>query len=180
MRRGGALDRAAQPWLYDRLSWFRLLERHCPPPGAPLIAKAEKSAEERDALTHFFELWKFTSQRTRLLQRALNLLYFTLLFFIGTCISIAALFLVEIRLTMLPVGTGVVGVVLLFWVSLILIRESRLAVQSIDCEVDHLKRYFVKHIGDVPREEKVGWWKQLRTAASPAKGSGFFHLRADS
>jgi hypothetical protein len=29
----GALDRAAQPRLFDRLSWLRLLERHCPPRG---------------------------------------------------------------------------------------------------------------------------------------------------
>jgi hypothetical protein len=29
----GALDRAAQPSLFGRLDWFRLLERHCPPEG---------------------------------------------------------------------------------------------------------------------------------------------------
>ena len=29
----GALDRAAQPRLFDRLAWFRLIEAHCPPPG---------------------------------------------------------------------------------------------------------------------------------------------------
>lgn len=29
----GALDRATQPRLFDRLAWFRLLEKHCPPAG---------------------------------------------------------------------------------------------------------------------------------------------------
>jgi CelD/BcsL family acetyltransferase involved in cellulose biosynthesis len=36
----GALDRAAQPSLYDRLDWFRLLEAHCPPPGKLLAVRA--------------------------------------------------------------------------------------------------------------------------------------------
>lgn len=133
-----------------------------------LIRRSDKDAEAAEALTHLFELWQFTSLRARLLQRALSVLYLTLLFFIGTCICIAMLFLVQIRFVMLPVVTGVVGILLLLYVSLILIRESRVAVHSIDCEVDHLKRYFVKHIGEVPREQKVGWWKQLRSAGEPA------------
>lgn len=35
---GGALDRRAS--LFDRISWFRLVEAHCPPPGRPLVARA--------------------------------------------------------------------------------------------------------------------------------------------
>ena len=37
---GDALDRAAQPRLSDRLDWYRLLERHCPPPGKLLAVQA--------------------------------------------------------------------------------------------------------------------------------------------
>jgi hypothetical protein len=43
----GALDRAAQPCLHARLSWFRLLQQHCPPAGALKVARArdgERSA----------------------------------------------------------------------------------------------------------------------------------------
>lgn len=36
----GALDRARQPRLYDRLDWFARTRDHCPPPGTPLIARA--------------------------------------------------------------------------------------------------------------------------------------------
>ena len=36
----GALDRAAQPSLFDRLDWFRLLAEHCPPPGKKLAVRA--------------------------------------------------------------------------------------------------------------------------------------------
>lgn len=36
----GALDRERQPRLFDRLSWFRLIAEHCPPPGRMLAARA--------------------------------------------------------------------------------------------------------------------------------------------
>ena len=36
----GALDRARQPHLFDRLEWFRRTWRHCPPGERPLIARA--------------------------------------------------------------------------------------------------------------------------------------------
>lgn len=38
----GSLDRAAQPCLYSRLDWFRLLARHCPPAGELKVARAEQ------------------------------------------------------------------------------------------------------------------------------------------
>lgn len=37
---GGALDRAAQPCIFHRLSWFRLIAAHCPPAGEPLVLRA--------------------------------------------------------------------------------------------------------------------------------------------
>ena len=36
----GALDRAAQPSLFDRLDWYRLLAEHCDLPGKPIVARA--------------------------------------------------------------------------------------------------------------------------------------------
>ena len=38
---GEALGRYAQPGLFDRLNWFRLLERHCPPPGKLTVLRAQ-------------------------------------------------------------------------------------------------------------------------------------------
>jgi hypothetical protein len=35
----GALDRPAQPRLFDRLAWFRRVEAHCPPPGRLLALR---------------------------------------------------------------------------------------------------------------------------------------------
>lgn len=40
----GALDRASQPRLFDRLAWHRLIADHCPLPGKPLVARARNGA----------------------------------------------------------------------------------------------------------------------------------------
>lgn len=37
----GALAREAQPWMFDRLDWFRLVRDHTPPEGKPLIIRAK-------------------------------------------------------------------------------------------------------------------------------------------
>jgi hypothetical protein len=37
---GGALDRGGQASLFDRIAWFRLVERHQPPAGKVLVARA--------------------------------------------------------------------------------------------------------------------------------------------
>jgi hypothetical protein len=42
----GALDRRAQPSLYDRLDWYRLLAEHCPLPGRPIVARARQTSHE--------------------------------------------------------------------------------------------------------------------------------------
>ena len=36
----GALDRAVQPSLFSRLSWFRLIRDYCPPPGRLTVVRA--------------------------------------------------------------------------------------------------------------------------------------------
>jgi hypothetical protein len=41
------LDRAHQPFLFDRLTWFRMLWQHCPPGEFPIIARTR--AENCDA-----------------------------------------------------------------------------------------------------------------------------------
>ena len=41
----GALDRAAQPCLFDRIDWFRLVERHAAPPGRLLVLRAADGDE---------------------------------------------------------------------------------------------------------------------------------------
>lgn len=44
--RGSALDRSSQQSLFDRLSWFRLVAEHAPPPGQPLALRATSSGKD--------------------------------------------------------------------------------------------------------------------------------------
>jgi hypothetical protein len=39
---GGALDRSARGLIFERIEWFRLIERHCPPPGRLLVIRARQ------------------------------------------------------------------------------------------------------------------------------------------
>jgi hypothetical protein len=38
----GALDRSTRGSLFERFDWFRLIERHCPPPGKLLVLRARQ------------------------------------------------------------------------------------------------------------------------------------------
>jgi hypothetical protein len=40
---GGALERETQPDIFSRLSWFRMLAEHCPPPGELLVTRTGTS-----------------------------------------------------------------------------------------------------------------------------------------
>lgn len=42
---GDALSRQRQPLLFDRLDWYRLIQRHTPPQGQLLIARAREGAD---------------------------------------------------------------------------------------------------------------------------------------
>ena len=57
---GGLLDRAGQACLHDRLSWFRLLATHCPPPGQLLAAHADGAwlmLAERNGEAESYAAW---------------------------------------------------------------------------------------------------------------------------
>jgi CelD/BcsL family acetyltransferase involved in cellulose biosynthesis len=52
---GPALDRSAQPWLFDRLDWFRLVQEHTPE-GDPLVIRVKNGVAR---------CWLFLSQQGR-------------------------------------------------------------------------------------------------------------------
>lgn len=77
---------------------------------------------------------KVTS-RSRILQRAMVAFYFGLGFFILTSVVIAiAAFFTNFKL--LPIPVGVVGIMFLFYGSLLMLREARMATIAINAEMD--------------------------------------------
>jgi hypothetical protein len=77
---------------------------------------------------------KVTS-RSRILQRAMAAFYYGLGFFILCSVSIAIVGLFNIY-RWLPIAIGIVGIFYLFYGSLLMLRETRMATATIKCEMD--------------------------------------------
>lgn len=73
--------------------------------------------------------------RARILQRAMSLFYYGLGFFILTSVTIAgAAFFPTIRL--IPIPIGIIGIFFLFWGSVLMLKETRMATATINAEMD--------------------------------------------
>ncbi len=77
---------------------------------------------------------KVTS-RSRLLQRAMATFYYGLGMFILTSVTIAIVGLFGIY-RFLPIPIGVIGIMCLFWGSLLMLKETRMATATINAEMD--------------------------------------------
>ena len=77
---------------------------------------------------------KVTS-RSRILQRALATFYFGLGFFILTSVVIAVVGLFNVY-RWLPIPVGIVGIMFVFYGSLLMLRETRMATATINAEMD--------------------------------------------
>ncbi|HSK70854.1 MAG TPA: DUF2721 domain-containing protein, partial [Pyrinomonadaceae bacterium] len=77
---------------------------------------------------------KVTS-RARILQRAMGAFYYGLGFFILTSVTIAVAGLFNIYRWM-PIPVGIVGIMFLFYGSLLMLRETRMATATINAEMD--------------------------------------------
>jgi hypothetical protein len=101
------------------------------------IRGQESLAEERRML---YEQLNFTTRRSRLLQRALTMLYLALAVFVATSVSIGMVALSGQRYDWIPVAFGMVGAGLLFLTSLLLIAEARLTWLAVNNEMDFVLR----------------------------------------
>ena len=76
-----------------------------------------------------------TTTRSRILQRALGAFYYGLGFFILTSVTIAiAAFFTTYR--WIPIPVGIIGIMYLFWGSVLMLRETRMATATVNAEMD--------------------------------------------
>ena len=95
--------------------------------------------DERRAMI-FHQLDLLTS-RARLLQRCMKIFYLALCVFVSTSVAIGMVAAVDIaRYSWVPVLMGLLGAVCLFYGSILLIIEARLAHRGISTEMDFLWR----------------------------------------
>lgn len=77
---------------------------------------------------------KVTS-RSRILQRALAAFYYGLGMFVLTSVSIAAAAVVT-KYKWVPIPLGVVGILIIFYGTILMIRETRMATATVNAEMD--------------------------------------------
>jgi len=104
-----------------------------------MAARGERSNTERQA-SIFQQLDKLTS-RARILQRCMVIFYLSLGMFVATSVAIGVVpFTGSQRYNMIPVGLGLAGACFLFYGSVLLILEARLALSTIHAEMDFIWR----------------------------------------
>ena len=106
-----------------------------------MAARGERGSTqtERQALI-FQQLDKLTS-RARILQRCMVTFYLSLGMFVATSVAIGVVpFTGSQRYNMIPVGLGLAGACFLFYGSVLLIMEARLALSTIHAEMDFIWR----------------------------------------
>jgi len=92
--------------------------------------------EERRAMM-FNQLDKLTS-RARILQRSMTVFYMALGLFVATSVAIGVVAFVGTRYSFVPVVMGLMGASFLFYGSMTLIFEARLAIASLRAEMDFI------------------------------------------
>jgi hypothetical protein len=111
-------------------------------------AEGEPSLLNERRAVIFAQLDKLTS-RARVLQRAMTIFYTALGVFVSTSVAIGIVAVTGMRYSWIPVAVALLGAAFLFYGSVLLIFEARLALTTIHMEMDFIWR-FTKHL--VPRE----------------------------
>ena len=102
-----------------------------------------RDTKERQAII-FAQLDKLTS-RARILQRSMVSFYLCLGMFVATSVAIGVVAISEnARYTIVPVIFGLIGACFLFYGSILLIFEARLALSTIHAEMDFIWRQTTK------------------------------------
>lgn len=128
-----ALERARKMW--EQMLRFPEIEGH------PEL--------EPEARRHLVVLIKKVTKRARLLQQVMTVLYICLSLFVGSSVAIGFIEVIDVESYWIPMGMEMTGVLLLFYSSIILIIESRLAVFTVKKETDFVMQIekYLRHHG---------------------------------
>jgi hypothetical protein len=102
-----------------------------------LIEKPADESRDRQAII-FEQLDKLTS-RARILQRSMVTFYLALGMFVSTSVAIGIVAILgNPRYNLVPIIAGILGACFLFYGSILLIFEARLALSTIHAEMDYI------------------------------------------
>jgi hypothetical protein len=124
-------------------------------------------AEERRAVI-FDQLDKLTS-RARILQRSMTVFYIALGLFVATSVAIGVVAYVP-RITWLPVVLGLAGASFLFYGSVILIIEARLAFRALMSEMDFVWQLSKHHApADLVKQRSPHYRLSIKPSLRPRR-----------
>lgn len=109
--------------------------------------------------------------RSRILQRAMQAFYYGLGMFVLTSVTIAVAGLFNIY-RWVPIPVGIVGIMFLFWGSVLMLRETRMATATVNAEMDFTWELARKV---APREVAIKY-----TRKGKHKGLGLARIKDES
>lgn len=104
---------------------------------ARVLLKALSETDDADEVAMIERLIVLQRRRSLIILRGGQLLYAAISFFVGTSLTVAADSFFDYRLGVMPTVLAVCGVLAMFAASLLLARESALAVSAVNDEMDH-------------------------------------------
>ena len=102
--------------------------------------KEVQPADSRERQTVIFEQLDKLTSRARILQRSMVAFYLGVGVFVATSVAIGVVALTNPRYNVIPVVLGLIGACFLFYGSMLLIFEARLALTTIHLEMDFIWR----------------------------------------
>ncbi|WP_162056205.1 DUF2721 domain-containing protein [Pontibacter pamirensis] len=111
-----------------------------------------ESAVKRELI---YKLLERAASRSRKLQQVMSLLYIALSIFVATTLSIGLLEVFGILVVWIPVLLGLGGAGFLFYATILLITETRIALGAIDIEMDYLVKNYSEDLPDTATKGEV-------------------------
>lgn len=102
-----------------------------------------------------YRLLTRAASRSRKLQQVMSLLYIALSVFVATSLTIGLLEVFGVLAIWVPVVLGLGGAGFMFYATVLLITETRIALGAIDIEMDYLVKNYREELPDTPDKEDL-------------------------
>ncbi|MFN6946526.1 MAG: DUF2721 domain-containing protein [Cytophagaceae bacterium] len=116
-----------------------------------LIDRLQKDQNNKDytnRMEYLFYQLKQAAHRAKLLQQALASLYMAISSFVATSLFIGIFEIINLNMPWLPLVFGVVGSLLLFYATILLIYESRIALYAVGHEMKNTLQVNRKYVNN--------------------------------
>ena len=112
--------------------------------GAPEILYKERQSLMQNQV-------ELQSKRAKLLQRSLELFYIAGGIFVATSVAIGLASVAFSQFSWVPLVLGIVGACFMFYATILLIIETKLAAASLNTEIEFFNQLAKHHLGDGKR-----------------------------